>query len=192
MRIGIVGSGNIGATAVTLFEEAGHEVLVGSRSNGRVDEACGFGEMVLLAVPFGAFATLPSDTLDGRIVIDAMNYDPGRDGSLPELDGDRTTSSEMLAEHLAGARIVKAFNTMQAETLGSEALPPGDPQRLVLFVAGDDENAKRHVADLIDEIGFEPVDTGSLADGGRRQQPGSDIYGVEMTAPDAREVLDID
>ena len=192
MRIGIIGSGSIGGTAAQLFEDAGHEVLVGSRSNGRVEEACGFGEMVLVATPFAAYTTLPADALDGKIVIDANNYYPGRDGSFPDLDADRTTSSELLSEHLSGARVVKAFNTLQADSLGSEGLPPGDPQRLVLFVAGDDENAKRHVADLIDEIGFEPVDTGSLADGGRRQQPGSDIYGAEMTAPDAREVLDID
>jgi hypothetical protein len=192
MRIGIVGSGNIGATAATLFERAGHEVVVGSRSNGRVEEACAFGEQVLVAVPFAAYTSLPADALDGKIVVDATNYYPGRDGAFPDLDADRTTSSELLAEHLPGARVVKAFNTMQAETLGSEGLPPGDPQRLVLFVAGDDENAKRHVADLIDEIGFEPVDTGSLAGGGRRQQPGSDIYGAEVTAPDARDMLGID
>ena len=192
MRIGIVGSGNIGGTAAQLFEDAGHEVLVGSRSNGKVEQACAFGEIVLVAIPFAAYSTLPAEPLDGKIIVDAMNAFGGRDGGFPDLEAGRTTSSELLAEHLPGARVVKAFNTMQAESLGSEGLPPGDPQRLVLFVAGDDENAKRHVADLIDEIGFEPVDTGSLADGGRRQQPGSDIYGVEMTAPDAREVLDID
>ena len=192
MRIGIVGAGAIGATAAELFERAGHEVVVGSRSNGRVEEACGFGEVVLLAIPFGAYTTLPADVLEGRIVIDATNYYPSRDGHVAELDADRTTSSELVAEHLADARVVKAFNTLQAETLAEEALPPGDPQRLVLLVAGDDPNAKRHVADLIDEVGFEPVDTGGLADGGRRQQPGSDIYGAEMTAADAREVLGID
>jgi hypothetical protein len=192
MRIGIVGSGNIGATAAGLFEEAGHDVLMGSRSDGRVEEACAFGEMVLIAIPFAAHTTLPADPLDGRIVIDAMNYYPGRDGHVAELDADRTTSSELLGEHLPGARIVKAFNTLQAETLGEEGLPPGDPQRLVLLVAGDDANAKRHVADLIDEIGFEPVDTGGLADGGRLQQPGSELYGAELTAPDARAALGID
>jgi len=192
MRIGIVGSGHIGGTAAALFEEAGHEVVVGSRGNGRVDEACAFGELVLVAIPFGAYTTLPADALDGKIVIDAMNYYPGRDGHIAELDGDRTTSSELLAEHLPGARVVKAFNTMYYETLAEEGLPPGDPQRLVLFVAGDDANAKRHVADLIDEIGFEPVDTGGLADGGRRQQPGTDVYDTELTLLDAREVLGID
>ena len=192
MRIGIVGAGAIGATAADLFGRAGHAVVVGSRSNGRVEEACGFGEVVLLAIPFGAYTTLPADVLEGRIVIDATNYHPARDGHVAELDAGRTTSSELLAEHLPDAQVVKAFNTLPAETLAEEALPPGDPQRLVLLVAADDANAKRHVADLIDEVGFEPVDTGGLAEGGRRQQPGAPLHGAELTPPDAREALGID
>jgi 8-hydroxy-5-deazaflavin:NADPH oxidoreductase len=189
MRIGVVGSGNIGGTAARLFEEAGHEVLVGSRSNGRVEEACAFGEMVLVAIPFAAYPTLPAEALEGRIVIDAMNYYPGRDGHFEDLDRDRTTSTELLADHVSGARVVKAFNTMQAATLGEEGRPAGDPHRLVLLVAGDDVTAKRLVGDLIDEIGFEAVDTGGLADGGRRQQPGTPLYGAEVTAAEAREAL---
>ncbi len=192
MRIGIVGSGNIGGTAAELFEQAGHEVLVGSRSNGRVEEACGFGEMVLVAIPFKAYETLPSDVLEGQTVIDATNYYAGRDGAIAALDDDSTTSSELLAEHLPGAHVIKAFNTLQAATLGEEGRPSGDPHRLVLLVAGDDTNAKRHVADLIDEVGFEPVDTGGLADGGRLQQPGSPLYGAEVNLHEAREALGID
>lgn len=192
MRIGIVGSGHIGGTAAGLFEEAGHEVLVGSRGLGRVEEACEFGEMVLVAIPFGAYETLPADVLEGQIVVDAMNYHPGRDGHVAALDADRTTSSELLAEFAPGARVVKAFNTLQADTLGDEGRPSGDPHRLVLLVAGDDGNAKRHVADLIDEIGFEPVDTGGLADGGRLQQPGTPLHGAELTTHEAREALGID
>lgn len=192
MRIGIVGAGAIGATAAELFERAGHDVVVGSRTNGRVEEACRHGELVLLAIPFGGYATLPAEALEGRIVVDAMNFLPSRDGSIAELEGDRLTSSEVLAEHLPEARIVKAFNTLAAETLAEEGLPPGDPQRLVLLVAGDDENAKRHVADLADEVGFEPVDTGGLADGGRLQQPGAPLFGAELTPPDVRDELGID
>ncbi len=192
MRIGIVGSGNIGETAARLFEAAGHEVLVGSRSNGRVEEACAFGELVLIAVPFAAYTTLPVDALDGKIVVDATNYYPSRDGQVAELDADRTTSTELLGEHRPGARVVKAFITLQSDTLGEEGRPPGDPERLVLLIAGDDINAKRHVADLVDEIGFEPVDTGGLADGGRLQQPGAELYGAEITPLEARAALGID
>ena len=192
MRIGIVGSGHIGGTAAELFEQAGHEVVVGSRGNGRVEEACRFGEMVLVAVPFAAHETLPADALEDTIVIDAMNYSPSRDGQVAALDRDETTSTELLADHLTGARVVKAFNTIQAETLGDSGKPPGDPERLVLLVAGDDLTAKRLVADLIDEIGFEPVDTGGLAEGGRLQQPGTPLYGAEITPAEAREALGLD
>ena len=192
MRIGIVGAGSIGETAAELFERAGHEVLVGSRSDGRVEEACRFGEMVLIAIPFGAYATLPARALEDPIVIDATNYYAGRDGEIAPLERDETTSSELLAEHLMGARVVKAFNTLHAETLGDSGQPPGDPERLVLLVAGDDLDAKRHVADLIDEVGFEPVDTGGLADGGRLQQPGAPLYGAEVTPAEARDLLGLD
>jgi 8-hydroxy-5-deazaflavin:NADPH oxidoreductase len=192
MRIGVVGTGMIGGAATQLFEQAGHEVLAGSRSDGRVEDACAFGEIVLVAIPFGAYETLPPDLLDGRIVVDAMNYYPGRDGRIAALDRDQTTSTELLAEHLPGARVVKAFNTLHAETLAEEGRGPGEPDRLVMLVAGDDVNAKRHVADLIDEIGFEPVDTGGLADGGRLQQPGAALYGAELTAAEAREALGLD
>ena len=192
MRIGIVGTGAAGGAAAELFEEAGHRVLAGSPSNGRVEEALSFGDIVLLAMPFGAYGSLAPEPVDGKIVVDATNYDAGRDGHRADLDGDDTTSSELIADHRHGARVVKAFNTMHAETLAEDGRPPGEPDRLVLFVAGDDLDAKRHVADLIDEIGFEPVDTGGLADGGRLQQPGSPIHGSELTPAEAREALGIE
>jgi predicted dinucleotide-binding enzyme len=88
--------------------------------------------------------------------------------------------------------MVKAFNTLEAGTLEEDGRVSGDHSRLVLFVAGDDEHAKRTVMELIDEIGFEPVDTGTLAEGGRLQQPGSPIYGAELTNPQAREALGLE
>jgi 8-hydroxy-5-deazaflavin:NADPH oxidoreductase len=203
MNIGIVGSGNIGATAARLFAEAGHEVAV-SNSRGpetleglvaaigprarasTVEEAADFGEVVLVAIPFFAYETLPTDLLAGKIVVDAMNYYPGRDG---EMDLDGLGSSELLARHLPDARVVKAFNTMYYETLGAGGRPDAPPaERLVLFVAGDDAEAKAVVSELIEEIGFTPVDVGTLEDG-RKQQPGSPIYNVPMNEAQAREEL---
>ena len=200
MNIGIVGSGNIGATAARLFAEAGHEVAV-SNSRGpetlerlvaaigprarasTVEEATDFGEVVLVAIPFFAYETLPTDLLAGKTVVDAMNYYPGRDGEM-NLDG--LGSSELLARHLPDARIVKAINTMYYETLGTEGRPDAPPaERLVLFVAGDDAEAKAVVTGLIEEIGFTPVDVGTLEDG-RKQQPGSPIYNVPMNEAQAR------
>ena len=201
MNIGIIGAGNIGATAARLFADAGHEVVL-SNSRGpetltvivqdmdgnvratTVEEAADFGEVVLEAIPFGRYEDLPADRLAGKIVIDASNYYPGRDG---EIDLGGRGSSELLADHLAGSRVVKAFNTMYYETLatGGDAW---DDDRLVLFVAGDDAEAKAVVSRLIEETGFAPEDTGSLEDG-RVQQPGSPIYNVEMNSPQARDAL---
>ncbi len=207
MKIGIIGSGRIGGTAARLFVRTGHEVAIANSrgpdsladfvdelgANARaatVDEAADFGDVVLEAIPFSHYRDLPADHLAGKIVIDADNYYPARDGHIDELDSDRTTSTELIARHLEGARMVKAFNTMVSTTLGSEGRPdaPRD-KRLALFVAGDDEDAKRVVSELIDEIGFAPVDTGSLAEGGRRQQPGSPIYTEPMKAPEAEAAI---
>jgi predicted dinucleotide-binding enzyme len=188
MRIGVIGSGHIGGTAAELFEQAGHEVRVGN-SRGGVEEAAEFGELVLVAIPLKAYEDLPADAFEDTIVVDAMNYYPSRDGHIAELDRDETTSSELLARHLDDATVVKAFNTMEAATLAEDGRPAGDPHRLVLFVAGDDAIANRTVVDLIDEIGFDGVITGSLAEGGRLQQPGSPVYGAELTIAEAQDVL---
>lgn len=203
MNIGIIGSGKIGATAARLFAGASHGVVV-SNSRGpeslrdlvsdiggnvraaSVEEAADFGDVVLTAIPFFAYETLPADRLADKIVVDATNYYPGRDGSM---DFGGLTSSEVISGHLPGARIVKAFNTMYYETLATGG-DPSDNVRLVIFVSGDDEEAKTTVSRLIEEIGFAPVDAGSLRDGGRRQQPGSPIYNAPMTTEQAHEALD--
>jgi len=201
MDIGIIGAGNIGATTARLFAGAGHRVAI-SNSRGpetlgelvsemgenaraaTVEEAADFGEVVLEAIPFGRYEDLPSDRLAGKILVDAANYYPGRDG---EMDFGGLGSSEVIARRLPGARVVKAFNTMYYETLRTEGRGD-DEDRLVLFVAGDDAEAKDVVSRLIEEIGFAPVDTGSLEEG-RKQEPGSPIYNAPMTEDEAREAL---
>jgi hypothetical protein len=205
MKIGIIGAGNIGATTARLFVKAGHEIAI-SNSRGpdslrdlvnelgehahamTVDEAARFGEVVLLAVPWRSPEALPKpDAVAGKIVIDAMNpYKP--DFTFYDL-GD-STSSEETAKRLPGARLVKAFNTIYYQHLASRGrtdLPVG--QRHAIFVAGDDAGAKRTVTQLIEQIGFAPVDTGSLRDGGRKQQPDSAIYNKPMTGQEAKEAL---
>jgi predicted dinucleotide-binding enzyme len=206
MRIGVIGSGNIGSTVARLFVVAGHEVAIAnsrgpqtlgdlvSELGDRVqaataEDAASFGEAVLVAIPFGRYAELPAAAFTGRVAIDAMNYYPGRDGNFAELDNERSTSSELLAAHVSDAKVVKAFNTMNWKVLRERGKPGGGSDRLALFVAGDDPEAKGLVSALIDEIGFAPVDTGRLADGGRRQQPGSEIYGEPVTESEARGVL---
>jgi 8-hydroxy-5-deazaflavin:NADPH oxidoreductase len=203
LNIGVVGSGNIGSNVAKLFANAGHEVVV-SNSRGpeslvslveeigpqvraaTVEEAADFGEVVLVAMPFFAYETLPADQLSGKVVVDAMNYYAGRDG---EVEFNGLSSSEAVARHLPGSRVVKAFNTMYYETLRSEGRPSAPvEERLVLFVAGDDEETKSIVSHLIEEIGFTPVDAGSLSEG-RKQEPGSPIYNVPMHQQQARETL---
>ena len=205
MRVGIIGSGSIGATAARLFARAGHEVAIsnsrgpetlqelvediGSRAQAAtVEEAAAFGEVVLEAIPFGRYEELPAEALAGKVVVDASNYYPQRDGQV-DLGG--LTSSEIVARHLGpDARLVKAFNTMYYETLGAEGRPEARmEERLVLFVAGDDEEAKATVSRLIGQIGFAPLDTGSLREGGGKQQPGSVVYNEPMTPARAREAL---
>ena len=205
MKIGILGSGMIGGTAARLFANAGHDVAV-SNSRGpaslkplveeigaharaeTIDGAARFGDVVLLAVPWREPGALPdASVLKGKIVIDAMNpYKAG--GGTYDL-GD-STSSEEVQKRLPGARIVKAFNTMYYKTLATEGRP-GRPEseRLAIFVAGDDAEAKQVVTTLIEDIGFAAIDTGRLRGGGRRQEPGSPIYNKPMTTPEARNAL---
>jgi predicted dinucleotide-binding enzyme len=205
MRIAIIGAGMIGSTTARLFIGAGHEVSI-SNSRApeslqdlvkelgpnaramRVDEAAAWAEVILLAVPWRKPEALPSPGLvAGKIVIDAMN--PYREGG-GTYDLGESTSSEETARRLPKARLVKAFNTIYFRHLadsGRADLPL--EQRRAIFLAGDDAEAKKAIAELIEQIGFAPVDTGSLRDGGRLQQPESEIYNRPMSAADARQAV---
>jgi 8-hydroxy-5-deazaflavin:NADPH oxidoreductase len=189
-KIGIVGAGRIGQALAVRFAAVGRDVMlsnsrgpdtvaavVGSLGGGvcagTVEEAARFGDLVAVAIPPRAIHELPPEPFAGKIVMDANNYFPGADDRLPELDADETTSSELLASLLPGARVVKAFNAIQFRRLLDHSRPELPPEeRLAIPVAGDEPDAKRVVLDLIDEIGFTGVDTGTLAES-RRQQPGS-------------------
>jgi 8-hydroxy-5-deazaflavin:NADPH oxidoreductase len=205
MRIGLIGSGNIGSTLARLWVDRGHEVWL-SNSRGPetlVDlagelgptahpstaaDAAEHGEIVLVSVPFGRFREIPAAPLAGKVVIDTNNYYPQRDGQWPELDDDSTTSSELLASHLGSARVVKAFNTIYFKQLLEDGTPAGTPGRRALPIAGDDAEAKAAVAALLDELGYDAVDAGPLTEG-RRFQPDTPPYGPRMTAAELREAL---
>jgi 8-hydroxy-5-deazaflavin:NADPH oxidoreductase len=206
MKIGIIGAGSIGANAARLFVQAGHEVAIsnsrgpetlqslvkelGSRAKATtVIDAAKFGEIILISIPFRNYKELPGDAFVGKIVIDSNNYYPERDDNFSEIDQGKITSSELLAAHLKGARIVKAFNTIWFEHLKSQGninLPRED--RRAIFIAGDDSNAKRTLSKLIDEIGFSAVDTGSLSNS-TIQQPGAEFYNKNITAKEAELIL---
>jgi predicted dinucleotide-binding enzyme len=205
MKIGIIGAGHIGGTTARLFVDAGHEVAI---SNSRGPEtlrdlvatlgpnaraatpvdAARFSDVVLLAIPFKDYTTLPADDLRRKIVIDAMNYYPNRDGHDPELDSGERASSELVAAHLSGARVVKAFNTIWSEhlkTKGNKTAPLD--QRRAIFVSGDDVEAKSVVSRLIEEIGFGPYDLGSLLHS-IEQQPDKAVYNKDVTVAEARGI----
>lgn len=207
MKIGIIGSGNIGANAARLFVRAGHEVLLSNSRGGQglealvaelggntkattIAEAAEFSDLVLIAIPFGKFTTLPEDGFKGKVVIDAGNYYPERDGKFAELDSNETTSSELMSSHLKEARLVKGFNTIYFKHLATQ----GDSsrsleERRAIFIAGDDSGAKEIVARLIAEIGFSAVDTGFLHEGGCSQQPGTAVYNKDVTAKEAAALV---
>jgi predicted dinucleotide-binding enzyme len=206
LRIGIIGAGRIGGTLAKRFVDAGHEVAVSNSRGpetlaGLVEELGGgaqamsaadaaqFGELVVVSVPFGRYRTLPADAVGGKVVIDTNNYYPQRDGHFAEVDSDRTTSSELLQAHLAGARVVKAFNAIAWTRLRDDGRPAGDSGRVGIPISGDDEQAKRTVADLIDQIGFDAVDAGTLAQGGRKHQPGGAAYTEGLRTPELRTRL---
>ena len=129
-----------------------------------------------------------SAELAGKPVIDTNNYYPQRDGQISELDEGQTTSSELLARHLHQAKVVKAFNQIYYVNLREDGRPAGAPDRTAIPIAGDDEAAKRVVATLIDEIGFDPVDTGPL-ERGRLFQPDSPLYIPHVTVGTVRDIL---
>ena len=206
MKIGIIGAGNIGSNAARLFVDAGHTVAISNSRGGdslndlvaelgdnaesaSVREAINFGDVVFISIPLEHYEQLPTEGWENKIVIDSNNYFPER-GHIVELDNGSTTSSELLQAHLPGASVVKAFNTIWFEHLKSQGntdLPLED--RRVIFIAGDDSEAKGVVAGLIEDIGFAAVDTGFLADGGKSQQPGTTIYNNDLTAKEAAKVL---
>jgi predicted dinucleotide-binding enzyme len=194
--IGFIGSGNIGGTVARLAVDAGYEVVV-SNSRGpetlsdlvaqlgpraraaTAAEAAEAGDLVVVSVPLKAYRDLPVEPLRGKVVIDTCNYYPERDGQIAELDDESTTTSELVQEHLSGARVVKAFNNIFFGHLGSANRPAGDPERSVLAIAGDDAEAKQAVTTFLDTIGYGAYDVGPLAEGWRYQRD-TVAYGVHV------------
>ncbi|MEP7055265.1 MAG: NADPH-dependent F420 reductase [Actinomycetota bacterium] len=203
-RIGFIGAGHVGGALARHFAAAGHEVAV-SNSRGPETladlvaelgagaravtpaEAAAFGDVVVVSVPMHAYREVPTQGLEGKPVIDTNNYYPQRDGQIAVLDDDSKTSSELLAAHLGTAHVVKAFNQIASANLASEGKPAGTPERTAIPIAGDDAGAKASVAALIDEIGFDTVDIGVLADS-RIFQPGAPLY-VHVTADEAQAII---
>jgi hypothetical protein len=153
-----------------------------------VEDAASEGDVVLVAIPLKNYRSVPAAAVGDKIVIDADNYYAQRDGHIPELDDERTTSSELLQAHLPEAKVVKTFNHIQAAQILSDGTPPGTPDRRALAIAGDDEHARDTVAALLDEFGFDVVDAGPLSEGWRFQ-PGTPAYVTRQNGDEMRANL---
>jgi predicted dinucleotide-binding enzyme len=198
MHIGVIGAGHVGTALTGDLLTAGYDVAIAnSRAPETLDplvehlgphataatahDAAHYGPVVALAIPFGRYTELEPSDFAGRVVIDAMNYYPERDGHRTELDTGGTTSSELVQRHLPDARVVKAFNAIRADHLREYRRTASASHRYGIPVAGNDDVAKREVVDLIERIGFEAVDTGDLGTGGRMFQPGTGVYLADLT-----------
>ena len=203
--IGLIGAGHIGSQIARLAVANGYDVVI-SNSRGpetlsalvselgpraraaTVVEAARAGDIVVVSVPLKNYRAVPVEPLAGKIAIDTNNYYPERDGQIPELDNESTTTSELLQAHLPTSKVVKAFNHIYAAALTTDGQPAGTKNRRALVIAGDDEGAKGAVTRLLNQFGFDTVDAGPLKDGWRiqRDTPG---YGPRRTASELRQDL---
>lgn len=190
--LGIIGTGAIGGTLARLAVAAGIDLLLansrgpasltelveqlGPRARAAtVAEVASEAEIVIAAIPLIAYTALPADRLAGKVVIDATNYYPERDGQIDSLDTDESTASELVQAHLDRSFVVKGFNNITFASLGNGARPHDDPHRVTLPIAGEDAVAKERVAALLDLIGYDALDIGGL-EGSWRTEPGTPVY----------------
>ncbi|MEU1193608.1 NAD(P)-binding domain-containing protein [Streptomyces sp. NPDC005859] len=184
--LGIIGSGNIGGTVARLAVDAGIDVVLsnsrgpetlrgltdrlGPRARAATPaEAAAAGDWTLVAVPFSAVPHLPAHALAGKTVIDTNNYYRLRDGVIAELETGSLTAGELFQRYVPGARTVKTFNTIYFEHLLSLARPAGSPDRSALPLAGDDDAAKESVTALLDRLGYDTADAGTMSESWRVQ-----------------------
>jgi predicted dinucleotide-binding enzyme len=205
LRIGIIGSGTMGGAIGLLWAEAGHQILFSSRnpdqlmdlvqsaapraSAGYPDAAAFFGDVILLAVPPGVIEQIGDDfghLMQGKVVIDLSNPRADRDGPLTDEWLEMGTGLAM-AQYLPGVRLVKAFNSLGARMLAN---PMRNGARIGVPIAGDDEEARNIVADLVRDTGLEPVIVGPLARA-KEFDRGNPVWVSGQSAQELREALNI-
>jgi 8-hydroxy-5-deazaflavin:NADPH oxidoreductase len=206
MKIGIIGAGQIGGTLARRLTALGHEVSI-ANSRGpetlaalaketgakpvTVEQAARAGELVIVTIPMKNIPKLPAGLLknlpENVVVVDTGNYYPQqRDGRIDAIENG-TPESRWTSEQL-GRPVIKAFNNIYARHLLEKGKPKGTPGRIALPVAGDDRRAKDVVIRLLDQLGFDGVDAGSL-DESWRQQPATPVYAADFDAAGVKKAL---
>ncbi len=206
MKIGIIGAGNIGGTLTRRLRQLGHDVSVANSRGPQTlavlagetgatavtpHEAARGADVVIVTIPDKNVPELPPDLFTGVpsdvVVVDTGNYYPRqRDGRLPGIE-EAPSESRWVSEKL-GRPVVKAFNNIYAQHLHDMGKPRGTVGRIALPVAGDDAKAKSVVMQLVDDLGFDPIDAGAIDDSWR-QQPGSPVYATDFDARGVRDAL---
>lgn len=205
-QIGIIGSGNIGGTLGKHFAKAGHQVLFSSRhpeqltdlvseagsnaKSGTLKEAADFGEIILLAAPFGKTPSIKDEigSLEGKVLIDANNYYSQRDGDEPakEMAEKGLLESEWTAHYFSGAHVGKAFNTIYFMSLKDKAFPSKNEVLAIPFAASDDQTSQT-IKQLLDDIGFAGVYIGDLS-ATKIIQPNEALYNKELTTEEMKKL----
>jgi predicted dinucleotide-binding enzyme len=201
-KIGIIGAGRLGTAVARQSLKAGYEVAITNAHGPEslrltlsvllpgavamdVPDLIAASDIVILAIPLNQYSTLAPDSLAGKIVIDAMNYWPPTEGDIPEFMIEGVTTSEYLQQYFKGSRLVKTLNHVAYNELEEHSLPPNTPGRRAIALAGDDEDAKKEVEVFINDLGFDPVDLGSLSQG-KKFQPDTPLFNARYTADDLR------
>jgi len=197
-RLAVLGAGHAGPVIARLAIKAGHPVAIatsgdpddialitelvipGARPLWAAD-AVADADIVVLAIPLHRFLDIDPGLLNGKLVVDAMNYWPASDGLLRPFTGGG--SSEVVARRLAGSTVVKALNHIGYHELEDRTRPAGAPDRRAAGVAGEDPAAVAAIAGLVDRMGYDPVRFADLR-AGRVLQPGGPVFGTVLTRPE--------
>jgi len=182
--IGIIGSGHVGSNLAKVAVAHGYDVVI-SNSTGpdslaglvgelgqqataaTPEQAAAAADFAIVAIPITTVGQVPVEPLAGKVVIATINYFPGRDGPIAEIDNGTTTAPGVLQAHLRASKVVRAFSMIDAADMSGDGHPEGDPKRRALALAGDDADARKLVAGLYDQFGFDTVDLGGLGESWR-------------------------